>query len=213
MRLYHDLDKDDPLLKKICGLACNNNHLDLCHIKSLPSSHFLHINVSSIFPMIWRFFPTLDPQVDIYLSRDLDTRFSEREVAAVTEWMRSGKSIHSMRDSPGHDKPLHGGLWGARLISAADRQEWKNIWSEIFQDKITYTSREGYAADQDVLRDYVWPWAKYRVMQHSSYRCSEFPGSIGFPTRRRKIPSNFVGAPVWRKRVLWEKCPKNCRRK
>ena len=74
MRLYHDLDKDDPLMKKICGLACNNNHLDLCHIKSLPSSHFLHINVSSIFPMIWRFFPTLDPQVDIYLSRDLDTR-------------------------------------------------------------------------------------------------------------------------------------------
>ena len=47
--------------------------------------------------MIWRFIPTLDPQVDIMLSRDLDSRYSWRETAAVEEWLESGEVIHSMR--------------------------------------------------------------------------------------------------------------------
>ena len=35
--------------------------------------------------MIWRFFPTLDVQVDMFMSRDLDSRIHEREVEAVEE--------------------------------------------------------------------------------------------------------------------------------
>ena len=31
-------------------------------------------DMSEVFPMNWRFLPTLDPQVDIVLSRDLDSR-------------------------------------------------------------------------------------------------------------------------------------------
>ena len=38
-------------------------------------------NATFIFPMNWRFFPTLDPQVDMYLSRDLDSEFNERELS------------------------------------------------------------------------------------------------------------------------------------
>ena len=38
-------------------------------------------NATFVFPMNWRFFPTRDPQVDVYLSRDLDSEFNEREIA------------------------------------------------------------------------------------------------------------------------------------
>ena len=31
-------------------------------------------DMSEVFPMNWRFLPTVDPQVDIMLSRDLDSR-------------------------------------------------------------------------------------------------------------------------------------------
>ena len=55
------------------------------------------VDVSEVFPMMWRFIPTLDPQVDIMLSRDLDSRYSWRETAAVEEWLESGEVIHSMR--------------------------------------------------------------------------------------------------------------------
>ena len=82
------LFKGDQLMSELCDLACDNPHIDLCNVKSLPGTPVT--DATKIFAMNWRFFPTLDPQVDVYLCRDLDSRFNQREVAAVTEWMDSG---------------------------------------------------------------------------------------------------------------------------
>ena len=61
MRLYYDLDKNDPVLKDLCELACQDNNLDICDAKHLPGTPFK--DASKVFAMNWRFFPTLDPQV------------------------------------------------------------------------------------------------------------------------------------------------------
>ena len=45
MRLYYDLDKQDSILKDLCNLACQDNNIDICDIKSLPGTQF----VSHIF--------------------------------------------------------------------------------------------------------------------------------------------------------------------
>ena len=114
MRLYYDLDPaDQQLMTQLCDLACADPQLDLCNVRSLPGTPVE--DASNIFAMNWRFFPTLDPQVDILLSRDLDSRISQREVDAVTEWLESEKPVHVMRDHPGHDTPMLGGMWGTRL--------------------------------------------------------------------------------------------------
>ena len=116
---------------RLCGLACSNSHLDLCHVRQLPGNPVG--DASQLHPMMWRFLPTLDPQVSLFLSRDLDSRISAREVAAVTEWLQvkiflptkknisslkifqSGQPLHSMKDHPAHKVSLLGGLWGARM--------------------------------------------------------------------------------------------------
>ena len=77
IRLYYDLAPDDPVLPKLCELSCEKN-LDLCDIQRLPGNPME--NASLVFPMNWRFFPTLDPQVDAYVSRDLDSSFNHREI-------------------------------------------------------------------------------------------------------------------------------------
>ena len=61
MRLYYDLDGNNPVLKNICKLACSDNNLDLCEVKHLPGTPV--VDATNVFPMNWRFFPTLDPQV------------------------------------------------------------------------------------------------------------------------------------------------------
>ena len=63
MRVYFDLDPRDPVLDDLCQLACKNPLLDLCHAGQLPGTPMF--NATKVFPMIWRFFPTLDPQVRI----------------------------------------------------------------------------------------------------------------------------------------------------
>ena len=41
-----------------------------------------------------------DKQVDVLLSRDLDSGIIDREAAAVQEWLKSDKDFHFMRDHP-----------------------------------------------------------------------------------------------------------------
>ena len=47
-------------------------------------------------------------QVDLLLSRDLDSRFTEREIFAVDEWLESGNLLHIMRDNPNHSGAILG---------------------------------------------------------------------------------------------------------
>ena len=61
MRLYYDLDQTDPVLQDLCQLACTHSNIDICNAKHLPGNPF--VDASRVFPMNWRFFPTLDPQV------------------------------------------------------------------------------------------------------------------------------------------------------
>ena len=178
--------------------------------------------------MIWRFFPTLDPQVDRVLSRyfnilaescriilisfarDLDSRFTEREVAAVSEWVESGASIHAMRDNAMHHVPLLGAGWGASLSKEGIRKDWEYSWLRILNDSLTYSARTRKGPDQIILTRYIWPWARNMSLQHDSYTCQYYPGSIGFPTQRRDQDYNFIAA-VGNMRI-WVECPEMCRR-
>lgn len=45
-----------------------------------------------------------------FISRDTDSRLGLRESAAVDEWVKSGKMLHTMRDHPvGHTAPILAG--------------------------------------------------------------------------------------------------------
>ena len=119
---------------------------------------------------VWRYFPTLDPQVDILMSRDLDSRLSRRELAAVEEWLDSGSPVHVMRDAPSHASPMLAGMWGARLEDVNIRRLWAGAWDRILEDKLALASREKKGPDQDILDKYVWPWARYITLTHDSYQ-------------------------------------------
>lgn len=62
-----------------------------------------------------RFLPMSDPDVDVFISRDCDSRLSDREKQAVDEWLSSDKQFHCMRDHEAHNfPPVLGGMWGAK---------------------------------------------------------------------------------------------------
>ena len=128
------------------------------------------VDASKVHAMIWRFFPSLDPQVDILMSRDLDSRLSRRELAAVEEWLTSGAPVHVMRDSPDHAASMLGGMWGARMEDDNIRRLWAGHWDRMLEDKLAFASREVKGPDQNILDKYVWPWARYIALSHDSYQ-------------------------------------------
>ncbi len=60
----------------------------------------------------YRFLPADKVGVEYMMSRDADSRLSERERLAVDAWIASGADLHVMRDHPYHGVPMLGGMWG-----------------------------------------------------------------------------------------------------
>jgi len=100
--------------------------------------------------MFWRFFAA-DSQ-DIIISRDVDSRLSYREKAAVDEWLSSDKDFHIMRDHPYHGIPILGGMWGSR----------NGILNGIKDMIANYKKGDYWQVDQEFLTSIVYPLVKDR---------------------------------------------------
>ena len=211
VRVYYDLEPGSGLHQDLCRLACANPALDICYVRRLPST----LDISRVFAMIWRFFPVVDPQVDVYVSRDLDSRLNERETAAVGEWLASPHHFHFMRDNPAHGIEILGSGWGVSLGPA--NSTLRALMAEAFhaasRDSMFWAPREAYGPDQGVLKRYLWPWGKWSSMSHDSYTCQRYPRTRPFPTRRREEANNFVASVVEANDILKKECPVSCRPK
>ena len=100
--------------------------------------------------MNWRFLPTLDPQVDFFMSRDLDSLIFEREYSAVEEWLKSSKSLHIMRDHPLHKTAILGGMWGLKLRKL-ERFSMISAFNLASHDPILYALQDSHNDDQNFL--------------------------------------------------------------
>ena len=209
IRVYYDLEAEDPVLRNLCDLACNNPSLDICYVRDIPASG----DISKIFAMNWRFFPCLDPQVDAFISRDLDSRINSREKDAVTEWFPTSHHFHFMRDNPAHGIEILGSGWGVRLGPQGSevRRMMRKSFQEASHDTMFWAARKAYGPDQGFLKRYIWPWAKWSAISHDSYFCRQFARTRPFPSRRKNDTNNFVAAVVEAGDLLKQPCPQACR--
>ena len=92
--------------------------------------------------------------MDIFASRDLDSRVNAREVAAVKEWQEdSAEPIHAMRDHPAHFTSLLGASWDTDMTRKNSRARWKKAWTKILNDSLAYAGREQKGPDQEILHE------------------------------------------------------------
>ena len=190
MRLYVQLSKISSFkLKKLYQLTCMYpEQFDICDVESIPRFG----NLSNIFPMNWRILTMLDPQVDVAFSRDLDSIVIQREMDAINEFLNSSKLVHVMRDNPVHNMPIMGGMWGIKLTPDI-RSKLEHSFMDMFRSPIFYKSHKLKGPDQDIIRKFIWPWAKIFTMGHDSYSCKRWANSRPFPTQRKNENCNFIG--------------------
>lgn len=130
--------------------------------------------------MFWRFYPAGEPEIDVMLSRDTDSRLSLREKMAVEEWLKSDKGFHIMRDFPAHQHKILGGMWGAKKGAVSNMN---GLISDYIL-KNSAVNKKGI--DQDFLREYVYPLIKDNCLIHD-----EFFEHKPFPSKRKGY--EFVG--------------------
>lgn len=134
--------------------------------------------------MLWRFKPLYDADVDVFISRDTDSRLSYRERAAVEDWLRSDKKLHIMRDHAYHQRYIMGGMWGYKGTIEHDTMD-AFLSSKSDQDY--------YEVDQEFLAE-LFAFEK-SVLVHD-----EMISGNPYPTERQN--QEYVGAPYSDKDVL-----------
>lgn len=141
--------------------------------------------------LFWRFFVSDDPEVDLFLIRDCDSRLNSQEKVAVDDWLASDKPFHIMRDHPYHNELILAGMWGGAANVLPSIQEVVNRH---------FSATENRHSDQAFLRDFVWPLIKNESLVHDSY--FRYNGGIDFPALGRvprpiHVGGAIKGMPEW----------------
>ena len=145
-------------------------------IKGQDNTEIVEMGPGDWTAMFWRFYPASEPDVEVMLSRDTDSRLNTRESEAVSEWLEGDKDFHIMRDHPAHGTAILGGMWGVRGDILANLKELMD----------EYDKGDFWQVDQNFLREVVFPLVENNCCVHD-----EFFQKIPFPTKRK--PGLFIG--------------------
>jgi hypothetical protein len=114
---------------------------------------------SKVHPLMWRFLVIDDATVKRFLLRDADALLSEREAAAVREWVESPYYFHLIRDYFTHTELILAGLWGGCGGVLKNAVESMQRFAAVNADS-------GRFIDQHYLRTNVWPTLRKSVLSH-----------------------------------------------
>jgi hypothetical protein len=128
---------------------------------------------------LWRFLAAGDPDVEVMISRDTDSRLHHREKAAVEEWLNSDKQFHIMRDHQYHGVPILAGMFGAK----------RGILNDIKDMMDSYKMTNFMGIDQQFLAEKIYPMISGNSMVHD-----EFFERKSFPKdSKERHSAHFVG--------------------
>ena len=122
-----------------------------------PNVELAQVENDSIFGAFWRFYSMFQNENDIVISRDSDSRLSERELRCVNEWIGSDKKFSIIRDHHRHyDWPMLAGMWGMK----------GKLGDDILTIMEKYAQHHFYTSDQIFLKDIIWEDARKNCMIH-----------------------------------------------
>jgi len=135
--------------------------------------------------MMWRFLASDDPNINVFLVRDTDSRLNAQELLAVQDWLKSGKRFHTMRDHLLHSGPMMGGMWGGYAGVLPNLKDWIHASTDYYGERFV---------DQFFLWDKLWPLVRDDVRAHDSL--GTFHGSVPFPEGFRLPADHHIGGGV-----------------
>jgi hypothetical protein len=112
--------------------------------------------------MIERFYAIDEPDVDIMMVRDADSRIHWRDRWCIREFTKSNFVAHTIRDNIEHTAKMMGGLWGLRKSAGISVRE---AYASYHEDT---SLGWRHAHDQNFLADVIYPKVLSRMLVHYS---------------------------------------------
>lgn len=148
------------------------NHLSVCTSVILrPTGVYGEPN------MIHRFYAIDEPDVDLMMVRDADSRIHWKDRWAIREFLSHPEFVaHTIRDNVQHTADMMGGLWGLRKSSGLClRDEYA-----AYTGNPVLGHRNGH--DQNFLSDMIYPKVLPKLLVHySNKRAKRGEHAVEFP--------------------------------
>ena len=123
-----------------------------------------------------RFLAGMNPNNNVVIFRDADSRLLKRDYMAVMDWLNNtDKKVHLMRDHPANKFRIMAGLWGVRDGIIA-----KPEIVQKFYDYYKNPEFEKWTIDQVYLQKYIYPLIEHTTCIHASFNNFE-PWAKPFP--------------------------------
>jgi hypothetical protein len=142
--------------------------------------------------MLWRFSLLNDNNIDIFLSRDADSRITNREINLINKFIESKYCFHIIRDHSGHGTEILGGTFGVKVKEFNNYYKIKNIKEYILELYKNYHKNMERNVDQYFLRDYIWTLIKDNHLAHISHECVRYHSN----DIKIKNDINFIGSDI-----------------
>ena len=168
--------------------------------------------------MFWRLFAAFEPENEIVIFRDSDSRFVKCELVMVNEWLASGKKFHVMRWDYSPDVSVMGGLWGLRGHISELREpvekflESTNSWprgaDERFLNKNLTPKMKGKVYVNELyslksrrcfIGETIHPFPSFAYTKRGKYL--ETPAPIGMAIPSRRV---FIVLSIYKNTPLYE---------
>lgn len=133
------------------------NHLGACSNVVLRAT-----NITGSKNMIHRFFAIDEPDVDIMMVRDADSRIHWKDRWAIREFVASPQLAHTIRDNVVHTAKMMGGLWGLKKSAGINVQQ--EYASYVEDTSLGHRN----AHDQNFLADVIYPKVLSYLLVHYS---------------------------------------------
>lgn len=136
--------------------------------------------------MFWRFLPCSDPEVDIMLSRDCDSRVNPKERACYENWIKTDSNFFTIHDNLEHNIEILGGMWGCKCHILRDMKQLIDQFGCFHR----------YGIDQQFLQKMVWPRVKDTVIDYGTFFKYAKERTRPFPPHKSIAPQTYCGERV-----------------
>ena len=148
-------------------------------LRAYPNVRLHFTGQTGAVNMVHRFFAIDEPEVDVMLVRDADSRVHWKDRWAIAQFLADPVAkVHTIRDAPVHTTAIMGGLWGMKKMDGFSMRAVHTQFSEVVPPE------DRWGADQYFLKLAVYPLIKHTLLIHSSngwkYEPSETLASFPF---------------------------------
>ena len=133
----------------------------VAHLAACSSVVLIPTHVHGAPNMIHRFYAIDEPDVDIMMVRDADSRIHWKDRWAIRDFLAHPQFVaHTIRDHVEHTARIMGGLWGLRKSAGISM---RTLYAQYKED---LTQGFRVAHDQNFLADEVYPRVLTRLLVH-----------------------------------------------